>query len=79
MFKKKITIKSANFKRDYMTFLAIALLGLMIVGEFVVAIGVPLFVSRVDMYAKMTKRHETLQLFLGLLRISVILVRGRQR
>ena len=63
MFKKKITIKSANFKRDYMTFLAIALLGLMIVGEFVVAIGVPLFVSRVDMYAKMTKRHETLQLF----------------
>ncbi len=63
MFKKKTTIRSANFKKDYMTFLAMALFVLMLIGELVIAIGVPVFVSQVDMYAETSRRHEVLQHF----------------
>ena len=54
---------SANFKRNYVALFAIVFFCLMILAELVLALSIPLFVSREDAYAAEIQKREMLLLF----------------
>ena len=54
---------SANFKRNYISFFALALFFVMIVAEFTIALSIPHFVQREDAYAFEIRKREMLMLF----------------
>lgn len=54
---------SANFKRNYMMFLAFALFALMIIAELLLALSIPRFVQRENAYAREIRKREMFLLF----------------
>ncbi|MBE6377904.1 MAG: hypothetical protein E7051_03680 [Lentisphaerae bacterium] len=54
---------SANFKRNYLAFFALALFTAMIIAELSIALSIPHFVQRENAYAKEIRRREMFLLF----------------
>lgn len=62
MSKEKI-ILSANFKRDYVTTLAVGIFVLMIISELFVAISIPLAINHTSLYAEHGTRQKMISSF----------------
>ena len=62
MAKEKV-ILSANFKRDYITTLAIGIFIIMVASELFVAIGIPLAISHSTLYAEHGTRQKMVYSF----------------
>lgn len=62
MAKEKV-MQSANFKRDYITTLAVGIFLLMIVSELCVAVGIPLAISHSTLYAEHGTRQKMVSSF----------------
>lgn len=62
-FMAKTLKYSANFKRNYLAFFALALFAAMIIAELSIALSIPHFVQRENAYAKEIRRREMFLLF----------------
>ena len=63
MSKSGKIIKSANFKSDYVAFLAIILFFLIVIAELTVIVGIPIMINHTEVYADFEVKHELIQTF----------------
>lgn len=61
--KKPEIIQSANFKRDYVAYLAVILFFSIVIGEIIIAIAIPTYLSRSTAMAKEVRRIKLRESF----------------